>query len=123
MVTQLRTEPGSTGCQTCTLTATPKSQAQWHGSQSPYSSVVALTLPCPFGQTPSCSSHPGIPCASTNRPSPIQSTPHKCFTHLWGPSNRGQPTWGSFIQFYRHASDDLTASHPISDTICCEGRA
>src|SRR4029434_4574227 len=82
-----------------------------------------ITLPSPSGSAPMRFTHTGIPCASTNRTSPIQSTPHKCFTHLWGPSNRGQPTWGSFIQFYRHASDDLTASHPISDTICCEGRA
>src|SRR4029434_3630949 len=33
-------DPGSTGYQTCTLTATPKIQAQWHGSQSTHSSVV-----------------------------------------------------------------------------------
>ena len=31
-----RTRTRSTGCQTCTLTATPKSQARWHGSQNTF---------------------------------------------------------------------------------------
>ena len=48
---------------------------------------------------------------------------HKCFTHLWGPSHRGQLTLGTLTQFYGQASDDLTASHPTSDTTCREGRA
>ena len=40
---QVTSSTGSTGCQTCTLTATLKSQARWHGSQSTYSSVVTIT--------------------------------------------------------------------------------
>src|SRR4029434_6013118 len=43
MVTPPGLGPGSTGCQTCTLTATPKSQAHWYGSQSTNSSVVTIT--------------------------------------------------------------------------------
>ena len=43
MVTPPRLEPRSTWCQPCTLTATPKSQARWYGSQSTYSSVVTIT--------------------------------------------------------------------------------
>src|SRR4029434_11062032 len=83
------------------------------------------TLICSDGTSSHCPPlrfmHTGIPRASTNRTSLIQSSPHihthKCFTHLWGPSHRGQSTWGSLIQFYRHSSDDLTAGHPTSDTI------
>ena len=50
VVTPPGLEPGSTGVQTCTLTATPKSQAQRYGSQSIYSCVV--TLPSPSGNAP-----------------------------------------------------------------------
>src|SRR4029434_3631028 len=51
--------------------------------------------------------HRGIPRASTVLlPSRM---PHTLVLHPRGLSHRGQQTWGSFIQFYRHASDDLAA--------------
>src|SRR4029434_11157770 len=37
-------KPRSIGCQTCTLTATSKSPAEWHGSQSTHSCVVMAHL-------------------------------------------------------------------------------
>ena len=40
LVTPSGFEPGSTGCQTCTLNTTQKSQARWYGSQSTYSCEV-----------------------------------------------------------------------------------
>src|SRR4029434_5274291 len=79
------------------------------------------TLICSDGTSSHCPPplrfmHIGIPRASTNRTSRVQSAPlsrvpphthphthtHKCFTHLRGPSYRGQPTWGSLIQCYGH---------------------
>src|SRR4029434_10476605 len=89
MVTQLRTEPGSTGCQTCTLTATPKSQAQWHGSQSTYSSVVTITLPSPFANARVCFTHTHFLGASTNCTSPIQRAPHTSASPIYGVRHTG----------------------------------
>src|SRR4029434_8555834 len=58
MVTPPGLEPGSTGCQTCTLTTMPKSQAHWYGSQSTNSSVVKITRShCPhFREAHPCAS-------------------------------------------------------------------
>src|SRR4029434_4144634 len=95
MVTPQDLEPESTGCQTCALTATPKSPARWHGSQSTYSSVATITsLHCPhLREVQPCASRTHQPCFSH----PEHPT-HKCFTHLFGPTHRGQPTWGSLTQ-------------------------
>src|SRR4029434_3590770 len=43
VVTPPGLEPGSTGYRTCALTATPKSPARWHGSQSTHSPVGTIT--------------------------------------------------------------------------------
>src|SRR4029434_644102 len=97
-------EPGSTGCQTCTLTATPKSQAHWYGSQSTYSCVVTAHRHTAhtFGKrTLALYAHRH----SSRIHQPYFTHPerptHNCFTHLWGPSHRGQPTWGSLTQCSR----------------------
>ena len=84
VVTPPGLEPGSTGCQTCALTATPKSLVQWHGSQRAYSTVGTITSShCPHLRE-------AHPCASRTQTSlthtPIMLLPsrapqtHKCFT-------------------------------------------
>src|SRR4029434_26414 len=108
-------EPGSTGCQTCALTAKPKSPARWHGSQSTYSSVGTITSShCPHLRE-------AQPCASRTQAShahahasPIQSTPHTSASPNPGVLHTGS----TFPSHSVHgcASDDLTAGHPTSDT-------
>ena len=127
VVTPPGLEPGSTGCQTCALTATPKSPAQWHGSQRAYSTVGTITSShCPHLRE-------AHPCASRTQTSlthtPIMLLPsraphtHKCFTQPWGPSHGVNIPGGPSHNVHGCASDDLTAGHPTSDTICSEGRA
>ena len=83
-VTPLGLKPGSTGYQTCTLTATPKSQALWYGSQSTYScEVTALRhTALPFGKhTHALHTHTGVLLPSQSAPHtlvlrPISGVPH-----------------------------------------------
>src|SRR4029434_1225560 len=93
MVTLPGLKPGLTGCHICALTATPKSPAQWHGSQRAYSTVGTITSShCPHHrEAHPCASRTQ---ASTNHASPIQSTPHKRFTQPWGPSHGASPNHG-----------------------------
>src|SRR4029434_1922575 len=59
----------------------------------------------------SCFSHPEHPTL-------------KCFTQPWVPSHGAAPNHGGpSHNVHGCASDDLTAGHPTSDTICSEGRA
>src|SRR4029434_3339412 len=113
IVTPPGLEPGSTGCQTCTLTTMPKSQAHWYGSQSTNSSVVTITRShCPhFREAHRCASCTKAFCAQPPTVLPPSRAPQtQVLHHLWGLSHRGQPTWGSLtrgqptwgslIQFY-----------------------
>src|SRR4029434_8295452 len=105
MVTPPGLEPGSTGCQTCALTATPKSQARGHGSQSSF--VVTITSShCPHLREAPPTLHAHKHSLRIHQPyfSHPERHTHKCFTHLWGPLHRGQPTWGFFTRFYGHTS-------------------
>src|SRR4029434_5238488 len=43
---------------------------------------------------------------------PPHTHTHKCFTHLWGPSHRGQPTCGSLIQCFT-ATPPMTSREAI----------
>ena len=114
-------EPGSTGCQNMHSGRHAKQPCSmaWQSEHTLICSDDHIITHAPLRFT-----HTGIPCAFQRPYSSHPERPtHKCFTHLWGPSHRGQPTWGSLTQFYGHSSDDLTASHTTSDTICSEGRA
>src|SRR4029434_4336701 len=67
--------------------------SQWHGSQSTYSSVGTITSShCPhLREAHPCASHTQ---ASLTHTPIIQSTPHKRFTQLWGPSHSPSPNHG-----------------------------
>src|SRR4029434_8684066 len=93
-----------------------------------------VTLPSPSGSAPMRFTYTDIPHAYTNHASPIQSTPHASVSPnhgvlhtvlhpTMGSFTQGQHSWGSLTQFYGHASNDLTTSHPTSDTIWSEERA
>src|SRR4029434_3517321 len=95
VVSPPRFKPRSIGCQTCTLTAMSKSPAEWHGSQSTHSCVVMAHLytALTFGKR-TLALHAHRPSTRIHQPyfSHPECPTHKCFTHLWGPSHRGQPT-------------------------------
>ena len=61
-----------------------------------------ITRPSPSGSAPLCFTQTGIPCASTNCTSPIQSTPHTRASQVLHPTmgsfTRGQHSWGSLTQ-------------------------
>src|SRR4029434_10920945 len=105
-VTPPSLEPGSTGYQTCTLNAMPKSQARWYGSQSTYSCVVTVLrhTALPSGQR-TLAFHAHRHSLRIHQPyfSHPKGAPHTSASPIYG-----VPTWGSLIGFYRHASDDLT---------------
>src|SRR4029434_4368290 len=83
-----------------------------------------VILPSPSGSAPLRFTHTGIPRASTNRTSPIQSAPHTIASPIYGVPHTGvNLPGGPSHNVHGCASDDLTAGHPTSDTICSEGRA
>src|SRR4029434_105526 len=70
-----------------------------------------VRLPSPSGGAPLHFTHTGIPCASTNHTSPIQSAPHTRASLIYGVPHTGVNPRGVPHKVYRHASGDLTANH------------